>query len=286
MQENKPLPVGLAMQASLANRLVFSKLQKKLGGRVRMMISGGAPLQREIIEFFHAAGLLIVEGYGMTENASLSHHNRIDNYRFGTVGLPLDETDVLIADDGEILVRGPGVMRGYLNLPEETADAIDDGGWLHTGDIGVVDADGFLKITDRKKDIIVTSGGKNIAPAPIEAHLARLSYVSQAVVFGNNRKFLSALITLDQDAVKLWADSKGIPMDMEALAENNALRKLIDAEIVSLNRRLEQYETIKKFVIAPHEFSIAAGEVTPSLKLRRKVIEQKYGHLIDALYLD
>ncbi|MBN2717851.1 MAG: long-chain fatty acid--CoA ligase [Deltaproteobacteria bacterium] len=284
MQENKPLPAGLMVKSSIAHRLVFSKLQKKLGGNVKIMISGGAPLQKEIIEFFHAAGLLIIEGYGMTENASLSHHNRLHNYRFGTVGLPLAETEVLIADDGEILVRSPSVMKGYLNLPEETEKAIDGGGWLHTGDIGEIDSDGFLKITDRKKDIIVTSGGKNIAPAPIEAHLSRLKYVSQSVVFGNRRKYLTALITLDEDAVKVWASEHGIAFNMAALSQNSALRKLIDAEIVSMNRHLEQYETIKKFAIAPHEFSIAAGEVTPSLKLRRKIIEQRYGHMIDALY--
>ena len=284
MQEKKSLPPSLVIQSSVAHRLVFSKLQKKLGGRVRMMVSGGAPLQQEIIEFFHAAGLLIIEGYGMTENASLSHHNHVDNFQFGTVGLPLEDTEVLIADDGEILVRSPGVMKGYLNLPDETALTIDDGGWLHTGDIGAVGSDGFLRITDRKKDIIVTSGGKNIAPAPIEAHLTRLNYISQAVVFGNRRKYLTALLTLDGEVVKNWARQHGVSEDLASVATNSDMRKLIEMEIVSLNRRLEQYETIKKFAIAPAEFSIAAGEVTPSLKLRRKIIEQRYGHLIDALY--
>ncbi|MBN2524809.1 MAG: long-chain fatty acid--CoA ligase [Deltaproteobacteria bacterium] len=285
MQANESLPMGLAIQASLAHRLVFSKLQSKLGGKVRMMISGGAPLQKEIIEFFHAAGLLIIEGYGMTENASLSHHNHLDNYRFGTVGLPLKETEMLIADDGEILVRSPGVMKGYLNLPKETAESIDAGGWLHTGDIGEVDSDGFLKITDRKKDIIVTSGGKNIAPSPIEAHLTRLKYVSQALVFGNRRKFLTALITLDRDASKQWAEANGLAdADMEALSQNPQLRKLIEAEIIGMNRHLEQYETIKRFAIAPREFTIADGEITPSLKLRKKIIEEHYGYLVEELY--
>jgi long-chain acyl-CoA synthetase len=284
MQADLPLTATLAMQASLAHRLIFSKLQKKLGGKVRMMISGGAPLQKEIIEFFHAAGLLIIEGYGMTENASLSHHNRIDNYRFGTVGLPLDDTEVLIADDGEILVRSPGVMKGYLNLPEDTAATIDEGGWLHTGDIGTVDSEGFLCITDRKKDIIVTSGGKNIAPAPIEAMLSRLKYVSQAVVFGNKRKFLTALLTLDVESSSAWAIANEQPSTLDELAKNPAFLSVIETEIVAMNRKLEQYETIKKFAIVPCEFSIAGGEVTPSLKLRKKIIAERYGHLIDELY--
>ncbi len=284
MQANLPLPATLAVQASLAHRLIFSKLQKRLGGKVRMMISGGAPLQKEIIEFFHAAGLLIIEGYGMTENASLSHHNRIDNYRFGTVGLPLDDTEVLIADDGEILVRSPGVMKGYLNLPEDTAATIDEGGWLHTGDIGTVDSEGFLCITDRKKDIIVTSGGKNIAPAPIEAMLSRLKYVSHAVVFGNKRKFLTALLTLDMESANAWAIANEQPSTMDELAKNPAFLSVIETEIMAMNRKLEQYETIKKFAIVPREFSIAGGEVTPSLKLRKKIIAERYGHLIDELY--
>ncbi|MBN2343893.1 MAG: long-chain fatty acid--CoA ligase [Deltaproteobacteria bacterium] len=283
-QEKKPLPRKLAVEAKVADKLVFSKLQQRLGGNVRMMISGGAPLQQEIIEFFHAAGLLIIEGYGMTENASLTHHNRIRNYKFGTVGLPLAETEVLIADDGEILLRGPGVMKGYQNLPKDTAETIDEGGWLHTGDIGVIDDEGFLKITDRKKDIIVTSGGKNIAPAPIEAHLVQLKYVSQAVVFGNKRKYLTALLTLDSDAVTQWARENNVDESLSGLARNALLKKAIEAQIISLNSRLERYETIKRFAIAPREFTIADGEVTPSLKLRKKIIEQRYTHLIDELY--
>lgn len=283
-QQKRKISKKLGLEFKLANMLVFSKLKKKLGGKVQMMISGGAPLQQNIIEFFHAAGLLIIEGYGMTENASLSHHNRTRNYKFGTVGLPLAETEILIADDGEILLRGPGVMRGYQNLPQETNATIDDGGWLHTGDIGIVDTDGFLKITDRKKDIIVTSGGKNIAPAPIEAALIQLKYVSQAIVFGNKRKFLTALLTLDPETTQQWARNNNIDDSLESLSKNSLLHKVIEAQIISMNQKLEQFETIKKFTFAPREFSIADGEVTPSLKLRKKVIEQRYGHLVDALY--
>lgn len=284
-QYNVPLSASLSVKSKIANKLVFSTLRKKLGGNVRMMISGGAPLQSEIVEFFHAAGLLIIEGYGMTENASLSHHNRITQYKLGTVGLPVRDTEVLIAEDGEILLRSPGNMRGYLNLPKETRETIDDAGWLHTGDIGCVDGDGYLKITDRKKDIIVTSGGKNVAPAPIESLLCQLKYVSQAVVFGNKRQFLTALLTLDADATQLWAAQNGIDGSNESLCQNGLLKKHIDNQVISMNQKLEQYETIKKYVIAPREFSIAEGEVTPSLKLRKRIIEQRYGYLIDALYV-
>jgi len=282
IQRGERIPSVLSAQYRLAEQLVFSKLRNRLGGRVRFMISGGAPIEKSILEFFHAAGLLIVEGYGMTENSSLTHHNRIAQFRFGTVGLPLADTETIIADDGEILVRGPGVMKGYLNLEKETTDAIDEGGWLHTGDIGVIDPDGFLRITDRKKDIIVTSGGKNIAPSPIEALLVQTRFISQAVVFGNSRQYLTALVTLDAEATEQWAKDNNVS-DIN-LSECHEIRKAIEAEISTLNQRLQRFETIKQFAIAPREFTIADGEVTPSLKLRRKVIEERYGHLIEKLY--
>ncbi|MBN2801895.1 MAG: long-chain fatty acid--CoA ligase [Deltaproteobacteria bacterium] len=283
-QNKKSIPRLLNIQYQLADRLVFSKLREKLGGKVRMIISGGAPLQKEIIEFFHAANLLIIEGYGMTENSSLSHYNRIANFKFGTVGLPLDNTEVIIADDGEILLKGEGVMKGYLNQPEETKETIDEAGWLHTGDIGVIDDDNFLKITDRKKNIIVTSGGKNIAPAPIEAMLVQIKFVSQAVVFGDRKKFLTALLTLDTQYTESWAKEHG--EDKDDLYKNIHLKRELEAEITAINQNLERYETIKSFVIAKREFTIEDGEVTPSLKLRKKIIEKRYGHLIDELYKD
>ncbi|MFO8072339.1 MAG: long-chain fatty acid--CoA ligase [Polyangia bacterium] len=218
-------PSGLlAWQYALADRLVFSKLKQRLGGRIRFAVSGGAPLQRHLLEFFHAAGLLIIEGYGMTENASLSHRNTPEAYRFGTVGTALSNVEVEIAADGEILLRGPNVMDGYLGRPEETAEAIDGQGWLHTGDIGFIDENGFLTITDRKKDIIITAGGKNIAPAPIEAALTRGQLISQAVVFGDQRKFLVALLTLDAERAEQWARENGVGARGEELCEDERLR--------------------------------------------------------------
>jgi len=274
----------LSVQAAMADRLVFSKLKARLGGRVRFMVSGGAPIQRSLLEFFHAAGLMIYEGYGMTENASLSNFNRPGGFRFGTVGQALGNTEVQIADDGEILVKGPGVMRGYLNQPEETAAAIDDAGWLHTGDVGQIDKDGYLTITDRKKDLLVTSGGKNVAPAPIEARLARIRFVSQAVVFGDGRKYLSALLTLDPEYTGAWARERGLSATGDALAHEEKVVAAVEAEVALVNRGLESYETVKRVALLPRDFSMDRGEVTPSLKLRRRIIERHYQDLIDSLY--
>jgi long-chain acyl-CoA synthetase len=274
----------LAFKEKIATKLVFSKLKNRLGGRIRFAVSGGAPLQKHLLEFFHAAGLLIIEGYGMTENASLSHCNRAYKFKFGTVGKAIDNSEVVIAEDGEILVRGPGVMKGYLGQPEATAEAIDSDGFLHSGDIGVVDEDGYLTITDRKKDLIVTSGGKNIAPAPIEAALTRIRFVSQAVVFGDGRKFLVALLTLDPEYAQQWAAEQGIEARGEALAGDERLKSAVDAEVVAVNSRLDSWSTIKKVAILGQEFSMDKGEVTPSLKLRRRVIEEHYLDVIDGMY--
>ena len=283
-QHGEPVTGILKAKASIADRLVFSKIKARLGGRIRFMVSGGAPIQRKLIEFFHAADLLIVEGYGMTENSSLSHFNRPASYKFGTVGQAGKDIDVKIADDGEILVRGQGVMVGYLNKPEETAKALDSGGWLHTGDIGVIDDDGFLTITDRKKDLIVTSGGKNIAPAPIEARLVESRFVSQGVVFGDGRKFLVALLTLDSDYAQKWAQENNVAARGMALASDPKIKEAVSRDVDRINRQLESYETIKKFAIMPTEFSMDAGEVTPSLKLRKRVIERRNKELIESLY--
>jgi long-chain acyl-CoA synthetase len=274
----------LAFKEKIARKLVFSKLTDALGGRIRFAVSGGAPLQRHLLEFFHAAGLLIIEGYGMTENASLSNYNQYNNFKFGTVGAAVEGTEVVIADDGEILVRGPGVMKGYLNLPEATAESIDKDGFLHTGDIGVFDDDGFLTITDRKKDLIVTSGGKNIAPAPLEAALTRIRFVSQAVVFGDQRKFLIALLTLDPEYCESWAREHGVGARGEALAGNEQLVAAVDSAVAQVNSQFESYSTVKKVAILPREFSMDEGEVTPSLKLRKKIIAERYADVIDGLY--
>ncbi len=275
----------LGAQHKLANKLVFSKLKESLGGNVRFMICGGAPLPKHLNEFFNAAGLVILEGYGMTENASLSHYNRKSNIKMGTVGLPLVGSETRIAQDGEILLRGPNIMDGYLNKPKDTAEVLDDEGWLHTGDIGFVDDEGFLSITDRKKEIIITAAGKNIPPAPIEQLLGQIRFVSQALVFGDRRKFLVALLTLDMPYVNMWANEVGLSWrDDEELADEPKLRAAVRSEIEEVNKRLDPFSTIKNFALVPREFSIQEGEVTPSLKLRRKVIEQRYHDLIEGLY--
>jgi len=274
----------LALKEKIATKLVFSKLRDRLGGRIRFAVSGGAPLQKHLLEFFHAAGLLIIEGYGMTENASLSHCNRSYKYKFGTVGKVIDNTQARIAEDGEILIRGPGVMKGYLGLTEATTEAIDEDGWLHTGDVGVVDADGFLTITDRKKDLIVTSGGKNVPPAPIEAALTRIRFVSQALVFGDRRKYLVALMTLDAEYCDQWAVDSGLEVRGAELAGDERLVQAVDAEVREINAALDPFSTIKRFALLPREFSMDEGEVTPSLKLKRRVIEKRYAEVIEGLY--
>lgn len=284
-QKKQKKGAWLSVRHRVAERLVFSKLKQSLGGRVRFMISGGAPLPRHIAEFFHAAGLFILEGYGMTENASLSHYNKLHKYKFGTVGLPLASLETRIAEDGEILLRGPNTMAGYLNKPEETAEVIDKDGWLHTGDIGFVDEEGFLSITDRKKELIITAGGKNIPPAPIEQLLGQIRFVSQALVFGDRKKYLVAILTLDMPFVNMWANEVGLSWrDDDELANEPKLRAAVRSEIEEVNKRLDPFSTIKNFALLPREFSMQDGEVTPSLKLKRKVIEQHYHDLIDGLY--
>jgi long-chain acyl-CoA synthetase len=279
----------LAVQYSLADRLVFSKLRARFGGRLRFFISGSAALSREVAEFFHAANILIAEGYGLTETSAASFVNRPDRFKFGTVGLPLPGTEVKIAEDGEILIRGRGVMRAYHNLPEETAATLEPDGWLHTGDIGVVDEDGFLKITDRKKDLIKTSGGKYVAPQAIEGRIkAACPYANMVLVHGNNRHFCSALLTLDEEAIRKWLRDNGGGDDrpMEAIVQDPRVVALIQGYIDQVNATLASYETIKKFALLPRDFSTEAGELTASLKVKRKLVEQRYKDVLDALYAE
>ena len=256
----------------LANKLVFSKLKKRLGlDRVRFLISGGAPLAREIAEFFHSLDILIVEGYGLTETTAATHVNQINKYRFGTVGPMLPGVELKIAADGEILMRGGNIMKEYYKKPTDTRAVLDPDGWFHTGDIGVVE-DGFLRITDRKKDLIVTAGGKNVAPQNLEGALkARCPLVSQVMVHGDQRKFLSALITINPDA----ADKVG-----SRAAVESEIKKSIDA----LNAELPPYETIKKYAVLDHDFTQESGELTPTLKVKRKVVTEKYRAILDAFY--
>jgi long-chain acyl-CoA synthetase len=276
----------LAMQHGLAHKLVFSKLQNRFGGRLRFFISGSAPLSKQIAEFFYAAGIPIYEGYGLTETSAGSSLNRPDKLRFGTVGVPLLGTDIRTApEDGEILIRGRGVMRGYWKLPEATHEALDSDGWMHTGDIGVIE-DGFVRITDRKKDLIKTSGGKYVAPQRLEGRLKVLCpYISQALVFGNGRNYCTALISLDPEAMGKWAQQNGAENKPYAeLTRDERVRELIARSVTLLNSELASYETIKKFAILPSDLSQDAGELTASLKVKRKVVEQKYKQLLDGLY--
>jgi long-chain acyl-CoA synthetase len=279
-------PSGLlALQYRLADRLVFSKIKARMGGKIRFFVSGSAPLSPEVQQWFYAAGLLVLEGYGLTETSAVSCVNNPRATRFGTVGPPIPGTQVTIADDGEILVKGPGVMRGYHNAAEATAEALKDG-WLATGDIGELDEKGYLRITDRKKDLIKTSGGKYIAPQKVEGVLkAVCPYVSQVIVHADGRKYATALITLDPEAIEGWAKEEGLSYSSVAeLARSQEVHDLIDGFVAQGNQELERWETIKKFEILATELSVDEGEVTPSLKVRRKAVEKKYADLLNSMY--
>jgi len=275
----------LALKNGIADRLVFRKIRERMGGRLRFFISGGAPLSREIAEFLHAIGVLILEGYGLTETSTVTTVNRLERYKFGTVGKALPGTEIRIAEDGEILVRGPHIFREYFNDPAATRESIDPDGWFHTGDIGALDEEGFLRITDRKKDIIVTSGGKNIAPQNLENLLKNDRYISQALVIGDRKKYLTALLTLAPEEIVPWAAKKGIPdRSVEALSKNPEVLQLIRERVDEVNRGLASFEQVKKFAVLETDFSQETGELTPTLKVRRKVVVEKYGRVLDDLY--
>ena len=274
----------LAAQYTLAQRLVFSKLKSRTGGRLRYFVSGGAPLAQEINKFFYAAGLVILEGYGLTETSPVIAVNTPANFRLGTVGKPVPGVEVAIADDGEILTRGPHVMKGYFNRPAATAEAIDTSGWFHTGDIGEL-RDDFLAITDRKKDIIVTAGGKNIAPQPIENRIKTNKYVSQAVMIGDKRKFPVVLVVPNWDSLEKWAKLRNLLWtDRAQLLEMPAIRAKMEREVMSELQGLARFELPKKIGLLEHDFSIERGELTPTLKVKRRVVDKTYKAVIDSLY--
>ncbi len=287
--KGESLPLRDAIEFAVLKRLVFKKIGKGLseilGGRMRVLISGGAPLSPKIAWFFRDAGLKIQEGYGLTETSAASFVNRRDNIKIGTVGLPMPGTQVRIAEDGEILIKGRGVMREYWKNPEATREVLDSEAWLHTGDIGVIE-DGLLRITDRKKDIIVTAGGKNVAPQNIEGALkAACPYISQVMVHGDKRQFLSALITLIEETGRAWAESEGKPYKTVAeLAASKEMQTLIDEAVKKLNASLASFETIKKYKILSTDFSQDAGELTPTLKVKRKFVSEKHKATLDAFY--
>ncbi|HEY2027249.1 MAG TPA: AMP-dependent synthetase/ligase, partial [Gemmatimonadaceae bacterium] len=280
-------PKGLlAMQYALAQRLVFSKLKARTGGRLRYFVSGGAPLAPEINKFFYAAGLIILEGYGLTETSPVIAVNTPAAFRIGTVGKPVPGVEVQIGADGEVLTRGPHVMKGYFNKPDATREALDPDGWFHTGDIGELHED-FLSITDRKKELIVTAGGKKIAPQPIENKIKTNKYVSQAVVIGDKRKFPSVLVVPNWEQLERWAKIKNLLFnDRAQLLAMPIVRAKMEKEVFGTFSGLARFETPKKLALLEHDFTIDRGELTPTLKVKRRVIDKTYKNVIDELYLD
>lgn len=282
----KKVPAGLAVKQKLAAKLVHKKLQARFGGNIRFFISGGAALPREMGEFFESFGVLVIEGYGLTESSPVIAANRVDDYKFGTVGKPFAGVEVKIASDGEILAKGPNIMQGYYKNKKETDATLKDE-WLYTGDIGVFDAEGFLMITDRKKHLFKTSAGKYIAPTPIENTFLASKYIDQFVLIGDRRMFLSALIVPDFEAVKEYADSHKIPYSNERdLTENDEIYKLLEDDMKQFQKKLANYERVRKFILLDKPFTIESGEITPSMKIKRKVVEDKYKVLIENLYYE
>ena len=281
----KPIPKTLAVQHKIADRLVLSQIRNLFGGRLRFFISGSAKLSPAVQRWYHAIGILLVEGYGLTETCAVTFFSKPWEPQFGTVGKVIPGTSARLADDGEVLVRGNGIMRGYYKDLEKTAEAFTDDGWLHTGDIGTIAADGTLTITDRKKDLIKTSGGKYASPSEIEAHLkATCPYLTEAVVVGEGRKYLSALLVMDPDALLKWGEHHGKGSDYATLSQDPAIRESVQGYIDTANRELAKWETIKKFAILPRELTVESGEMTPTSKVRRKVVSDHFADEIDALY--
>ena len=279
-------PAGSLLRAKhrVADKLVLSKIRERLGGRLRTPISGGAPLVQEIAEFFDAIGIRIYEGYGLTECTTAATTNTPERWRFGTVGPALPGFELRLADDGELLIRSETVFGGYYKDPEATAEVLGSDGWLRSGDIAEIDADGFVTITDRKKDIIVTAGGKNIAPQNIENDLKASKYISQALVIGDRRPYPAALVTLDAVEIGKWAGAQGLSTDMAVLATEPRVTALVEAIVEDVNRERSRFEQLKRFAILPHDFTIDRDEVTPTMKLRRRVVMQHYADEVEALY--
>jgi long-chain acyl-CoA synthetase len=280
----QPVPRALLAQYRVADKLVYSKVKARLGGRLRLAISGGAPLSQEIAEFFHAIDILLVEGYGLTECTTAASTNTHEAYRFGTVGRPLPGTQVKLAEDGELLIKSETVFQGYYKDPEATAEVLGADGWLRSGDIAEIDEDGFIVITDRKKDIIVTAGGKNVAPQNLENDLKASKYVSQAMVVGDRRPYIAALITLDPDELPKWAAEQGLNGDLATFAQNEQVHELIQAVVDGVNADRSRYEQIKRFAILPRDFTMEDDELTPTLKLKRRVVSEHFPGELDGLY--
>jgi long-chain acyl-CoA synthetase len=282
--QHKMVPLTLALKYQVAHRLVFKQILEKLGGNLRFAFSGGAPLSKEIGEFFHAAGVLLLEGYGLTETTAAVTANSPYDYRFGTVGKPFGDVELKLAADGEILVKSLKVFREYYKDPKATAEVLKDG-WFSTGDIGEFTSEGFLRITDRKKDLIKTSGGKYVAPQRLEALLKHNKHISNVLIHGDQRKYIVALITLDPNLLQDYAKAKDLAnSDPDHLVETAEVKELVRMAVAEANSQLASYESIKNFAILPRDFSVEDGELTPSLKVKRKYCDQKYRDVLDNLY--
>jgi len=280
----EPVPEDRAAAYAQADERVFAPVRNLFGGRTREATTGAAPIAKEILEFFYAAGVPVMEGYGMTESTGLGAANRPTDFRFGTVGKALPDVELRIAGDGEILMRGPHVFLGYWANEEATREVLDEDGWLHTGDLGSIDDDGFLSITGRKKDIIITAGGKNLTPANLENDLKQSRFVSQAVMYGDRRPYPVALVTLDAEEIQPWARDQGLPDDIGALAADDRVRALIQEHLDGVNAKYAQVEQIKRFTILDHDLTLDRGEITPTLKIKRNVVYERYADVFDRLY--
>jgi len=283
-QKKEPLSLWLSLKYALADKILFQKLRRIFGGRIHSAITGGAPLSQDILEFFHSAGIVILEGYGLTESP-VATFNRQASFQFGTVGQPVPGMNIKIAEDGELLLQSPIVFAGYLKAPEKTRESFTDDGWYCTGDIGIQTPEGFISITDRKKDIIITAGGKNVAPQNIENLLKSSPFISQAMVYGDRKPYLTALITLDQEQLDIWAAEQNLsPADASELVSDKRLCQAIDEIVKEKNKALASYETIKKFIILPADLTEEAGEITPTLKVKRRFVTEKYEAQLETLY--
>ena len=284
-QAGKPLPFGLALQHRIVDKLVFAKLRARTGGRLRFFVSGGAPLAPHINEFFYSAGLTILEGYGLTETSPLISVNTFDDFRIGSIGKLAPNTEVRIEDDGEIVVRGDQVMPGYFKHPEATAEVLDEDGWFSTGDIGHFDEDGFLYITDRKKDLIVTASGKNVAPQPIENAFKKNKFISQIVVLGDKRPYLTCLIVPNYENLEEWAKEKNLSWSgHDDLIGRPEITDKFQRGLDRTNAKFPSYSTVKRFALLKNEFTLEANELTPTMKVKRRVIQEKYADLIASIY--
>jgi long-chain acyl-CoA synthetase len=279
----EPVPPELQKPFDEADEQVFAGVRAIFGGRVRQAVTGAAPIAKEILEFFYAAGVPVLEGYGMTETATVATYSTIEDHKFGTVGRVLPGVEARIADDGELLLKGANIFGGYYRNDDASFGAIVDG-WLHTGDLGSIDEDGYVSITGRKKDIIITAGGKNLTPANIENDLKQSRWISQAVMYGDRRPFPVALITLDPEEIGPWAKEQGLPEDPAVLAQEPKVRELIQGVLEKVNERYAQVEQVKKFAILDHDLSQETGELTPTLKVKRNIVNEKYADLFDSLY--